>query len=62
MFQGKIDASYLDGYCNEHTNVNAIIPDILIHNYKDDKGISRTACLPAIIYVKTLRVDKNGII
>lgn len=60
MFQGKIDARYLDSYCTQHSSVNAIIPDILIHNYKNaNDGNSRTACLPAIIDVKTLRVDKN---
>ena len=55
MSQGKVDAFYLEYI--EHTNVNAIIPDTLIHNYKDDKGSSRPACLPAIINVKTRWVD-----
>ena len=41
--------------------MNAIIPDILIHNFAgDDIRRFRTACFPAIIDVKTLRVDKRG--
>ncbi len=59
MFQGKIDARYLESYCTQHSSVNTIIPDILIHNYKDASGNNRNACMPAIIDVKTLRVDKN---
>lgn len=43
MFQGKVA---------QHSTANEIIPDILIHN-------NITACLPAIIDLKTLRVDKN---
>ena len=59
MFRGKIDhAKYLvDSYCTLHSSVNTIIPDILIHNYKDADGSNRTACLPATIDVKALRVD-----
>ena len=58
IFQGKIAARYLDSYCTQHSNANEIIPDILIHNYKDDRGSSRAAFLPDIIDLKTLRVDK----
>ena len=31
--------------------------NIPLHNYKDDKS----TCLPAIIDIKTLRVDKNNV-
>ena len=41
--------------------MNEIIPDILIHNYKEDDGKHRTACTPAIIDLKTIRVDKNQV-
>ena len=61
IFQGRIAARYLHPYCTQHSNANEIIPDILIHNYKDDSGSSRATCLPAIIDLKTLRVDKNGV-
>ena len=59
-FHGKIDGRYLESYCAQHSSVDAIIPNILIHNYKDASGNNRNACsMPAIIDVKTLRVDKN---
>ncbi len=61
MFQGKIAARYLDSYCTQHSGANIIIPDILIHNYKDGSGSSRTACISDIIDLKTLQVDKNQV-
>ena len=60
IFQGKVNAAVLDGYCSQPNTSDSVIPDILIHNYKDDKGTSRTACMPALLDVKTLRVDKRA--
>ena len=61
MFQRKIPTRYLNAYCTHHSTMNEIIPDILIHNYKEDDGKHRTACTPAIIDLKTIRVDKNQV-
>ena len=49
-------------YQRAHTRKDAIIPDMLVHNYLPDVNANGKCSMPAIFDVKTLRVDKNLII
>ena len=55
-----MNAAVLGGYCSQPNTSDSVIPDILIHNYMDDKGTSRTGCIPVILDVKTLRVYERA--
>jgi hypothetical protein len=62
MFSNIIPEDIHREYQRAHTRKDAIIPDMLVHNYLPDINGNSKCSMPAIFDVKTLRVDKNLII
>ena len=62
MFSNLIPEDIHREYQRSHTRKDAIIPDMLVHNYLPDVNANGKCSMPAIFNVKTLRVDKNLII
>jgi hypothetical protein len=62
MFSNLIPEDIHREYQRSHTRKDAIIPDMLVHNYLPDVNANGKCSMPAIFDVKTLRVDKNLII
>mmetsp|Transcript_5394 Transcript_5394/g.5918 ORF Transcript_5394/g.5918 Transcript_5394/m.5918 type:complete len:374 (-) Transcript_5394:71-1192(-) len=58
MFHGKVPNNILKEYVRKFRHKDAVIPDILIHNYSPDVNASGASTMQAIFDVKTIRVDK----
>mmetsp|Transcript_12532 Transcript_12532/g.15430 ORF Transcript_12532/g.15430 Transcript_12532/m.15430 type:complete len:195 (+) Transcript_12532:85-669(+) len=58
LFHGKIPNAMLKEYMRKYDKKDAMIPDILIHNYSTDANAYGTAAMQATFYVKEVRVDK----
>ena len=59
IFHGTVKWKYLKLYRDSQVSKDAIIPDILIHNYPSDTNGHGNAVIAAITDVKTVRVDKG---
>ena len=59
IFHGKIPGQLLDKYLNLHRRQDAIIPDLLVHDYVGDLNAHGANFVEAIFDIKTLRIDKN---
>ena len=62
MFSNIVPEDIHREYQRSHTRKDAIIPDMLVHNYLPDVNANGKCSMPAIFDVKTLRVDKNLVI
>ncbi len=60
IFHGSVEWEYLKKYVDAQTSKDAIIPDILVHNYPADINGNGNAVGPAIFDIKTVRIDKRG--
>ena len=60
MLHGKVPAPALARYMELHSHKDAIIPNILVHNFPSDRNENRAVSVEAIFDVKTLRIDKNA--
>ena len=58
IFHGIVPWPFLRRYCDSQVSKDAIIPDILIHNYPSDANGHGNAVIAAITDVKTVRIDK----
>ncbi len=62
IFHGLVDWEYLKEYLQDQVQKDAIIPDILVHNYPGDNNAHGNAVVPAMFDIKTVRIDKRGAI
>ena len=60
IFQTSVAWHCLQHYIVRFDHKDAIIPDILIHNYLADNKANGHFVTPAIFDIKTIRVDKRG--
>ena len=60
LFNTSVEWRYLEPYLAQFDRKDAIIPDILIHNYPADANANGHHVTPAIFDIKTVRVDKSG--
>ena len=60
IFHGKVPAAPLAAYLRLHSRKDAIIPDILAHDFPADANGSGARCMEAIFDIKTLRVDRQA--
>jgi hypothetical protein len=58
MFSNLIPEDTHRVYQRSHTRKDAIILDMLVHNYLPDVNANGKCSMPAIFDIKTLRVDK----
>ena len=62
MFSNIVPEDVHREYQRSHTRKDAIIPDMLVHNYLPDVNANGKCSMPAIFDVNTLRVDKNLVV
>ncbi len=62
IFHGLVEWEYLKEYLKEQVQKDAIIPDILVHNYPGDNNAHGNATVAAMFDIKTVRIDKRGVI
>ncbi len=61
IFHDTVPWEYVNEYyIHDQHSKDAIIPDILVHNYPPDTNSNGNAVVPAIFDVKMVRVDKRG--
>ena len=52
IFHGKVPGTLLDRYLNLHRRQDAIIPDLMVHDYIGDINANGARCMEAIFDVK----------
>ena len=60
MFHGLVPEEAMRRYVTDFERKDAVIPDIMIHNFPPDANAVGNAAVPCIIEIKTKRVDKTG--
>ena len=61
IFHGKVSGPLLAAYIRLHSRKNAIIPDILAHDFPADTNVSSASCMKAIFDIETLCVDRTAV-